>query len=1213
MICIFPSICRGQKWLKPVLSLLLLAQSPVSAQLLAQTDRVSQPSVQQSSPLSIAEALTKLKIQYKVNILFEEKNLQNYSVSPDVLKSHTSLEATLKALLEPLGLRYKKKKNNYIILSTDLSPGKAPEVVSEVLLLNASPQQISESREGLSSPTALKAERKISGKVTDEKGEPLPGVNILLKGTQRGMVTDADGRFSIEVPDENSVLVFSFVGYVSEEAVVGNRTNLEVSLRVDEKSLEEVVVVGYGVQKKVNLTGAVDVISNEQIGNRQASTVSQILQGQSPGLNFSVGSDGFEPGASMNINIRGMGSLNGGGPFVLIDGFPGDMDRLNPNDIESISILKDAAASAIYGARAPYGVILITTKSGKKNQRMTVTYTGSMTRSSAQRLPEMLDSYTFAKVMNEMGDNGGGRPYSDAAIKRVIAYKNQDWDYLKSVVGDQYTYYEAMPLANGRFGHNADSHANYDWYKEFFGSSLNTQQNLSLQGGSEKLSYYLSGGLITQNGILKYGVDTYSRYNLIGKVNASLTKWWDVRYESRLMKSPRERFNSIDDNDLGYQQMFRQIPRTAPTQSKYDGFGNYSIQSKIPMIENGGTDKWETTESWHTLATELRPLPGWKINADFAHKSAGIDRSNVNTIVYEVMTDGSRSEFAGSLPSGIEQSISGNTYWAANLFTSYDLQWRKHQLSVLAGTQYELDKIHVLEATRTNLIVSGVPSLETSNGDITASESMAHWATRGYFGRLTYNFDQKYLFEANARYDGTSKFLPGNRWGFFPSFSAGWNVDREKFWKAVEPYVNTFKIRASWGQLGNQQVNPYMDLALIPLKNEKLNWIFQYGNTRRVGFTGTPSLVSPQLTWETSTTRNLGFNLTFLNRRLLFDLDIYDRTTRNMIGPSEPMPGILGSSVPKANNASLRSRGFESILRWNDRIGLNGPRYFVNINLYDVKTVVTKYLNPTGLITDWYEGKEVGEIWGYTAHDLFRTREEVTEYLSKVNMSFINSTWNPGDVKYLDINGDGRINMGARSLSDPGDLSIIGNSSPRYQYGFSGGLDWKGFDFSFLVKGTAKRDLFVPDGPRNIRFWGVDAWLFTAMTPKHLDYFRDKPGTETSGLYEGEANINLDSYFPKQYLNSNQNTKNRQTSSRYLLSAAYWRIQNLQLGYSLPSGMLDKLKLQKLRLYVSGENLFTNTKLLNGIDPIALIGWGDGIGNTYGADRMLSFGILSTF
>jgi len=1136
---------------------------------------------------SLIQTFQKIEKQTAFRFMFRKEEVKHVNHLTQQLIS-VPLDQVLKAILVSNGLNYRQI-------------GQRIMVEPQTKIKTESPVKQDE----------LDKQWSIRGKVTDASQEGLPGVSILIRGTESGTTTDKDGNFTLEVTDQDAVLIFSFVGFLKQEIQIEGRNFIEVLLQADESHLEELVVVGYGTQKKVNMTGAVDVISNDQIGNRQASTVSQILQGQSPGLDFSVGGGGFEPGASMKVTLRGVGSLNGGGPFVLIDGFPGDMDRLNPSDIESISVLKDAAASAIYGARAPYGVILITTKSGKKNQKMTVTYNGSVAKNSATRLPEMLDSHTFAKVMNEMGDNGGGRPYSNAAIERVVAYQNQDWDYLKKFMRDDFTHYEAMPLANGRFGHNADSHANYDWYKEFYGSSINTQQNLAVQGGTEKISYYLSGGFVSQNGVLNYGVDTFRRFNLIGKFNASLTKWWDVRYESRLMKSPRDRFNSIGMD--GYESMFRQVTRTIPTQSKFDGFGNYSNQSKIPLIEQGGTNKTSNTENWHTIATEIRPLKGWKINADFAYKTNIIDQNNVNTVVYETMTDRSKTEFAGSLPSDIERILTSNNYWAANLFTSYDLQLKKNHFGFLTGIQHELDQTNLLTALRTNLMVSDVPAIGTANGVISASESRSHWSTLGYFGRLTYDFDQKYLFEANVRYDGTSKFLSGNRWGFFPSFSAGWNIDRENFWKSIEPYVTSFKIRASWGQLGNQQVRPYMDLALMPLKNEKLNWIFDHGNTRPVSYTGTPGLVSPQLTWETSTTKNLGFNTSFLRRRLQLDVDIFERITDKMIGPSAPVSGTLGSSVPKDNNATLKSTGFEGILRWNDKAGTSGLNYFINLNLHNVKSVVQQYLNPTGLISDWYEGKEVGEIWGYTANELFKSKEDVTEYLSKVNMSFINSSWNPGDVKYLDINGDGKVNMGTQSLSNPGDLSKIGNNLPRYQYGISGGLDYKGFDFSFLVKGTAKRDFFVGNGNQNIRQWGYNTWLFIGMTPEHLDYFRDKPGTETAGLQMGESNINLDGFFPRPYLNPTQNDKNRHTSTRYLLNAAYWRLQHMQIGYSISKPMLHKLKLQKLRVYVSGENLFTNTKLLKGIDPVAILGWGDGVGNTYGADRILSIGISSTF
>ncbi|GAA4437453.1 TonB-dependent receptor [Ravibacter arvi] len=1177
--------------------------------MLAQVEKVPGSPAEQTSPLTLTEALARLKVQYRVNILFEERTLLHHTVSPEVLKSNTTLEASLKALLEPLGLRFKKKKNNYIILSGNAQLKKEPEAESQRLAPDVLPPASADGGSSLLS-FRTKAERLVSGKVADEKGEGLPGVSILQKGTQRGTITDGAGNFSLEITGGEAILVFSFVGFRSQEVAAGNRATLDVVMQVDEKSLEEVVIVGYGTQKRVNMTGAVDVISGAQLESRPAPTVSQLLQGQSPGLNFSVGSSGMEPGASMNVNIRGIGSLNGGSPFVLIDGFPGSMDRLNPNDIESISVLKDAAASAIYGARAPYGVILITTKKGKREGKMTVSYNGNVSRNTPDRLPSMLDSYTFARVMNEMGDNAGGRAYPQATLDRIIAYQKGDWDYLKQFLPTDATHYETVALPGGRWAHTNDSHANYDWYKDFYGHSINQNHNVSIQGGSAKAGYYLSAGYVGQNGVLNYGVDTYRRYNLNAKINMAVNDRWDIRYETRFMKAPRERFNSENGSaETGYDLLFRQITRTVPTQAKYDPYGNYSMISKIPAIEYRGTDRTETTDNWQILATEFRPLKGWKINADFAYNGIAVDRSNRNNLLTEFYSDGRIVPLASTVPNRIEQITQNNHYWVANLFTTYDWQINaNHHLQAMAGMQQEYDKTHAINVAKTALVVESVPSLQTANGDVTASERLLNWSTQGYFARVTYDFKEKYLFEVNGRYDGTSRFISNRRWGFFPSFSMGWNLDKENFWRSIQPYVNSFKVRASWGQLGNQQVSPYQDLALMPLNTGKLNWIFRYGDNRQAGYTGTPVLVSPNLTWETATTKNLGFNLSFLDHSLTTDVDIYERVTTDMIGPSEPVPGVLGAAVPSSNNATLRTRGWEVALKWNKRANAN-LSYYAGLNYHDARSFVSKYRNPTGLITDWYPGKEVGEIWGFTVNKLFQTDAEVEAYRANVDLSNIFNSWSAGDVKYEDINGDGKINRGANTLSDPGDLSIIGNNSPRHQFGLSAGVNFRSFDFSFLIRATAKRDYFFATGSNNIRYWGVNTIYFTGMTPEHLDYFRDKEGDAATGLYEGRDNLNQDAFWPKPYLDQAQNDKNRHASTRYLVNAAYIRLQNMQLGYTLPSGLLNKYSIRNLRVYASCENLFTRTGLMKGMDPVALTGFGGGAGATYGSDRIISLGL----
>lgn len=1057
-------------------------------------------------------------------------------------------------------------------------------------------------------PSNSTQNKSISGIVTDENKEPLPGVAIMVKGTNSGTVTDFDGKFSLSNVSPTAVLVVSFVGMKMQELPVGAQSFLQIIMQVDAIGIEEVVAVGYGVQKKVNMTGAVDVITNEQIQNRQAATVSQILQGQAPGLSFSVDGNGFQPGANMSIDVRGVGSLNGSSPYILIDGIPGDMNRLNPDDIESVSVLKDAAASAIYGARAPYGVILITTKAGKRNQKITATYSGSVSINTPQRLPEMLDSYTFARVENEAGVNKGGRVFLNPIVDRIIAYQKQDWDYLKQFMPSDVTHYETVPKTNGYWADYKDAHANNDWFDIYYGNSVNQKHNFSFQGGQEKTGYYFSAGYLGQEGVLNYGKDTYDRYNVSGKINTALTSWWDFRYEPRFMKSKREIPNM--DKQGGYELIFHQIARTIPTQPLYDGYGHTTIQSKIPWTNDAGTDQIETTENWHNFATEIRPAKGWKINGDFAYKSVDIFQSNQEFTVYEYKVDQSVVASGNTVPSNIKQIHHSNYYWTTNLYTSYDFNINNvHNFYVLAGTQFEYNVGRNMSVLKNNMMVPGVPSLETATEAPVASEELTHWATEGYFGRLTYNYKEKYLLEANARYDGTSRFKEGNRWGFFPSFSLGWNVNKENFWESISPYVNTFKVRGSWGQLGNQNVASYSDLELIPLQSGTLSWLFNYGSTKPIGYTTTPGLVSPSLTWETASTKNIGLNMSFLNGRLRTDFDWFERMTTEMIGPAEAKPGVMGASVPKLNNSTLRTRGWELNLSWKQDFK-NGLSYHINANLYDDRSVVTKYLNPTGTLSTWYEGRETGEIWGYTANSLFQNSDEITEYRSKVDLSHIYGAWNPGDVKYEDINGDGKVNNGAYTIDDHGDLKIIGNSSPHYQWGLSAGVNFKGFDISMLWKGVMKADQWF-GGSENF-FWGFNTWNQSTLTPQMLDYFRDTPGDEYTGLHMGDDNINLNAYFPKPYLNSSENNKNRVTSTRYLQDASFVRLQNLQIGYSLPRSVISKANLQKVRIYFSGENLLTITDLFNGIDPVALKS-SRGVGKTYGPDRIFSLGISVTY
>ena len=1059
----------------------------------------------------------------------------------------------------------------------------------------------------------------LKGAVKDQSGEPVIGANVVVKGTTNGTVTDVDGNFTLEVSNTD-VLLVSFIGYMTREIPVKERNILNINLIEDTKSLDEVVVVGYGTQKKVNLTGAVNVISNEDFENRQASTVSQLLQGAAPGFNFDIGSqDGFEPGATMNISIRGMGSLNGGSPYVVIDGFPGDLNNLNPEDIESVSVLKDAAASAIYGARAPYGVILVTTKKGKKNEKVSVSYTGNLIVKTAQKLPESLDSYTWTRILNEAGDNMGGHPFSNETIDRVIAYQKGDFEYIKNSIPDWpegATIFGAMP--EGNVWNNANlNYANTDWWDIYFGNSVNQKHDISLHGGTDKVSYYFSAGYMDDSSVLNYGTDYFKRMNTLGKISVAITDWWDFGYETRFAKKIREKPNMTNEGDYSF--LYRHISRNYPITPLYDGFGNYMFESHIPSMQ-AGTDKQDDIDFWNNFRMELRPLKGWKINADFAYNVYNQEISEVEKYTYDI--NNQPYENGISIPNNLTRKKYIKKYWTTNIYTSYDFDINEeHNFTILAGMQFERGDESWVQGYKTDLISEKVPSFPTATGDALLAEALAHNATESYFARLNYNYKEKYLFEANVRYDGSYVFRNGKRWGTFPSFSVGWNLYNESFWENIEPYVNTLKVRASWGQLGNQNISPYSDLELIPISADKLNWIFNYGSTRPVGYTSGPNLVNRNLTWETATTTNVGMDLSFLNNRLSATVDWFERRTIDMVGPSQAMPGVLGTGVPKENNSTLRTRGWEISLNWKHALE-NGLSYNLGISLYDYKSVVTKYFNPTGTLSTWYEGAEVGDIWGYTVNDLFRSQEDLDSYLSKVDMTHIAANWNTGDLKYEDINHDGKVNNGTNTIGNHGDLSVIGNDQPHYQYTINGGVSYKGFDFSMLWRGVAKKDMYFYRGS-NI-YWGfMGGWWESCLTPEHLDYFRDQPGSKYSGLYEGDANINTDAYWPRPYLNNTEEAKNKNhANTRYLQNAAYLRLQNVQLGYSFPRSITSKMHLEKLRIYFSGENLLTFSKLPNGIDPVAPVGFptgGEFFGTagsgrlTYGADRIYSIGLTVTY
>jgi len=1002
--------------------------------------------------------------------------------------------------------------------------------------------------------------KSVTGQVKDTKGNTIPGVSVVVKGTTVGMITDADGKFSLPESALNQTLVFSFIGMKTQEIQAGTGTPLKVTMAEETVAIDEVVAVGYGTAKKVNLTGAVEVVKGDQLVNRATTTVSQSLQGKVSGINFNAGTYGFEPGAALSVQIRGQGS-----PLILIDGVPGSLNGLNPNDVESMSVLKDAAAAAIYGAQAPYGVILITTKSGKLDNKLNVEFSSSYSSIAPIRKPHLADSYTTALALNEASVNSGLTPlYTNAAIDRIMKYQ-----------ADPINTPETVPSVSNAalWATTVESNANYDWFDVYYGDGSRNQENLAVSGGSNNVSYYVSAGQIYDSGVLLVGKDNYRRYNTIAKFDAKINDWFKISVNSRYYNTIRNR--PAYDNQGDYDLLFHQVARTFPSQYMISPNGVYSMQSKIPWTRDAGTENWNTNEFVNRFATEISPLKGWTINADYSFRLTNDEFTSLNYTVYEDKVDGSPLISGSTSPSHVKKSQQNYTYNTLNAYTTYKFDIKEiHHLSIMAGYQQEQSKTSYLWARKNDMVSQEVPAINTSTGTIDATDNLAHYATQGVFSRLNYNYQEKYLVEVNGRYDGTYKFAKDKRWGFFPSISLGWNVSNEKFWESIASTINLLKVRSSWGELGNQlTASAYQDLPLMGV-GSNLGWIL---NNRRPGYTTAPNLVNTEVTWETSNTKDFGLDMGMLKNKLTFTGDIYQRRTYDQLGPADALPAVIGvASLPRSNNMETVTNGWELSLTWRDKIGKDF-NYSVTGMMFDYKTEVTKYNNPTKILTNPYAGQMSGEIWGLVSDGLIQTQADADKInTGGIQKAVSGQVWKTGDVLYKDQNNDGLINYGANTVDNPGDRKIIGNTTPRYQYGLTITAEYKGFDFSMFWQGVAKRDLTLSGN----MFWGFNAALQGSIFPGHLDYYRDAAADTYKGL-----GINTDSYFPRPYTDANMNAKNQVTQTRYLQNGAYARLKTMQLGYTLPQLWLSKIKMQNLYLYVSGENLWTITDLPEHLDP----------------------------
>lgn len=1031
----------------------------------------------------------------------------------------------------------------------------------------------------------------IKGVVKDAIGEPLIGVAVVVKGTANGTITDLNGNFSIAAA-KGTMLEFSYVGYQKQELKA--QEWMEVLLKEDMLALDEVVVVGFGSQKKVNLTGAVGMVNADELTSRPVVNATQALQGLIPGLQISQSSGSLESSPSMNI--RGVGTIGDGStgsPLVLIDGMEGDINTINPQDIENISVLKDAAASSIYGSRAPFGVVLITTKMGKEGKTV-INYNNNFRVGSPITIPKQMDSYTFATYYNDGYANANwGYFFSEDHLKRIKDYQEGriDTEIIVNPSNKQY-------WADGYM----DGNANNDWYDIIYkDQNFSQEHNFSINGGSSKINYYLSANYLGQEGLMKLAEDSYDRYSTTAKMNIQAFDWAHLNFSMRFTREDYTRPSTMTNN------LYKDLARQGwPTLPLYDPNGYlYSSPSPALGLATGGMSNKQTDNLNQQVSLILEPLKNWVTRVDFNY---GIKQATNHWDLQKTYNhDVAGNPVVSTNESNVHEDQLKENYLNLNVVSDYSFSIKeRHNFKVMLGFQAEELNQKVFGAQRDGVIIPGLPVMDLTTGTSSDGKdiipqvngALNSWSTAGFFGRLNYDYQGRYLLEVNGRYDGTSRFQQEKRWNVFPSVSLGWNIARESFWQSLESVVNTLKLRASYGELGNQNTKLwYPTYRILKVHSKEGEWL-QNGAKPNTAYT--PALISSMLGWERINNWNIGLDWGVFNNRLKGSFDYYVRNTLDMVGPAPELPAILGTDVPKTNNTDLQTYGWELELSWNDRLQ-NGLDYSIKLLLSDSQTEITRYPNDTKTFDRYYSGQKMGDVWGYETIGIAKSDQEMADYLATLpngGQNSLGNNWLAGDVMYKDLNGDGKIDKGANTLSDHGDLKLIGNNTPRYLFGIDLSAAWKGIDFRAFFQGVAKRDYWQGSS----YFWGAttEVWHSTGFV-EHTDYFRAEASNDLPA--------NLDAYYPRPVFAT---SKNQQTQTRYLQDASYIRLKNLQFGYTLPASLTQKASISKLRIFISGENLWTGTKLANMFDPETISG-GDGQnGNAYPLSKTISFGLSVT-
>ncbi len=987
----------------------------------------------------------------------------------------------------------------------------------------------------------------IRGRVTDSLGNPLAGATVAVKGTPKVELTNGNGEFTVKEINGKITLQVSFVGYDNAEIITDGLTPVHIVLRLKSSSgLNDVVVVGYGTQKKINLTGAVDQIGGQELQNRPIANVSQALQGMMASLNITTNSSGGQPDATKTINIRGYTGYDQlASPLILVDGVPADINAINVNDIETVTMLKDAAASAIYGSRAPNGVLLITTKQGKKGQPMRFSYSNNFSFNNPIGLPQTMNSYDFANLYNEASQNAGqGTIFPQSQLDGILKYMK-----------DPTSVPATTPSADGSYWNDNTGVANNDWYDIFMKKNVFSQQhNIGLDGGSDKITYFMGLGYNQQNGNMNFfDGQAYKRYNFRANVNATVTSWMSIglqtSYSQQNDKVPYA-------GDIGY-NWFYDIPRYWTTSPLKDPNGGWDPNTMAAAMSSGNVwQKDQKNDTWIKGSVNINPVRGWEIHGDYAYNYFAEPSSSL--IGYYPVSTPNDPAYISSDYNTYTATTTNNHYYNYNIYTSYERRLGGHYFKAMVGQQEEYQYNYSMTGSNTYLYNQNQPSLSLSYGSTTsATDAASAWSSYGTFGRFNYNYKEKYLLELNGRYMGSSLFPSNTRYHFFNAMSAGWNISKEEFFSPLTKWVNNLKVRGSYGGLGDlsyflNKSNYYPATANLGTNPPtSTSWVFSSTGVREPSVTPA-GLVSPNITWSKPSMLDIGADISFLkNFNVTFDW--YRRRITDLFGPGSTYPTLLGTSAPTENNAITQTTGFELTAYWKHQFGKVG--FTVRALLSNYKGKIISYSgNPTRDLTNgnWYNGEPIGAIWGYQTVGKFQSDAEVARAPSQ---SFIAANWYAGDIQYADLNHDGKINYGNYTADNHGDLRIIGNSTPQYNYGLNLGANWNGFDAYTFFQGVGGGHYF----PRTNAYWGVIG----------TDLYH-APALKT--LYDRWTPTNPDGYFPKAQFGTSQD---RQTQTGYLVSLAYLRMKNLQLGYTLPPGLTRRWKLSKVRFYGSIDNVFT--------------------------------------